>query len=157
MSSDDDTSLSFSSPALTGGIRLHKAELRRFLDELARLVTGGKVIACRVTNDAELRRLNKAYLHKDYPTDVLSFPAAGSNGFAGDIAISIERARAQAAEHGHSLEDELRILMLHGALHLAGMDHEKDSGRMARAENRWRRRLGLPPALMERSGKRSKQ
>src|SRR5690349_10109070 len=54
-------------------------------------------------------------------------------------------------EHGHSLADELRILMLHGALHLAGMDHESDSGEMARAESRWRRRLGLPDGLIERS------
>jgi probable rRNA maturation factor len=153
MSSDDDIPLSFSSPALIGRTRLRKSELRRFLGELTRRVTRGRAMACLVTNDAELRRLNKAYRHKDYPTDVLSFPAAGSNGVAGDVAISIERARAQAAERGHSLEDELRILMLHGALHLAGMDHEKDSGEMARAEARWRRRLGLPFALLERSGK----
>jgi probable rRNA maturation factor len=153
MPPDDDIPLSFSSPALTGGTRLRKTELRRFLGELTRRVTRGRAIACLVTNDAELRRLNKAYLHKDYPTDVLSFPATAGNGFAGDVAISIERARAQAAEYGHSLEDELRILMLHGALHLAGMDHERDSGEMARAEARWRRRLGLPSALLERSGK----
>jgi probable rRNA maturation factor len=153
MSSDDDIPLSFSSPALIGRKTLRKAELRRFLGELTRRVTRGRGIACLVTNDAELRRLNKTYLRKDYATDVLSFPPATGNGFAGDVAISIDRARTQAAEHGHSLEDELRILMLHGALHLAGMDHEKDSGEMARAEARWRRRLGLPSALLERSDK----
>jgi probable rRNA maturation factor len=87
----------------------------------------------------------------DQATDVLSFPAAKANGVAGDIAISIDRARIQAAERGHSLSDELRILMLHGALHLAGMDHESDSGEMARAESRWRKRLGLPDGLIERS------
>ena len=65
----------------------------------------------------------------------------------------IDRARRQAAEHGHSLEDELRILILHGALHLAGLDHEKDAGRMARSEARWRQRLGLPTGLIERAGK----
>ena len=70
---------------------------------------------------------------------------------AGDIAISIDRARVQAAEHGHSVADELRILMLHGALHLAGMDHETDSGEMAQAELRWRKRLGLPGGLLERT------
>jgi len=57
----------------------------------------------------------------------------------------------QAAQHGHSLADELRILMLHGALHLAGMDHETDRGEMAQAEVRWRKRLGLPDGLIERA------
>lgn len=69
----------------------------------------------------------------------------------GEIAISLDRAAAQAAEYGHSLADELRILMLHGALHLAGYDHENDSGEMARAELRWRKRFGLPIALIERA------
>ena len=111
----------------------------------------GRTIACLIADDAELRRLNRQFRGKNYATDVLSFPAAEPNGLAGDIAISIDRARAQAAEHGHSLDDELRILMLHGALHLAGMDHETDSGEMARAEARWRKRLGLPGGLIERS------
>ncbi len=131
---------------------MRKAELRRFLAELTRRVTRGRSIACLVTTDAELRRLNRQYRKKDRATDVLSFPSAENNGFAGDLAISLDRARAQAAEHKHSLEDELRILMLHGALHLAGMDHEKDAGEMAKAETRWRRRLGLPSGLIERSG-----
>ena len=69
----------------------------------------------------------------------------------GEIAISVDRARAQAAQHGHSLADELRILMLHGALHLAGFDHASDSGEMARAEARWRKRFGLPDSLIERA------
>ena len=72
-------------------------------------------------------------------------------GSIGEIAISIDRAAAQAKECGHSLADELRILMLHGALHLAGMDHESDSGEMARAEGRWRKKLGLPDGLIERA------
>ena len=131
---------------------MRKAELRRFLAELTRRVTRGRTISCLVTNDAELRRMNKQYRRKDRATDVLSFPSAEGNGFAGDVAISLDRARAQAAEHGHSLENELRILMLHGALHLAGLDHEKDAGEMARAEIRWRRKLGLPVGLIERSG-----
>lgn len=148
MSSDDDIPLLFSPPS-----RMRKTELRRFLAELTRRVVRGRTIACLVTNDAELRRMNKEYLRKDYATDVLSFPSTGGNGFAGDVAISIDRARAQATEQGHSLENELRILMLHGALHLAGMDHEKDSGAMARAEARWRRKLGLPAGLIERTQK----
>ncbi len=147
MSSDDDIPLLFSPAA-----RMRKTELRRFLAELTRRVTRGRTISCLVTNDAELRRMNKQYRRKDRATDVLSFPSAEGNGFAGDVAISLDRARAQAAGHGHSLENELRILMLHGALHLAGMDHEKDAGEMARAEIRWRRKLGLPVGLIERSG-----
>jgi probable rRNA maturation factor len=69
----------------------------------------------------------------------------------GDIAISIQRARTQAREYHHALEAEIRILMLHGVLHLLGMDHESDSGQMKRTEVRWRRKLGLPIGLIERS------
>ena len=90
---------------------------------------------------------------------MLSFPAvhitaeprpSGSDVPLGDIAISLPRARAQAREFGHKPEQEIQILMLHGVLHLLGMDHERDRGRMARAEKRWRARLGLPNSLIER-------
>ena len=131
--------------------RVDREELRGFLGEITRRIARGRTIACLIANDAEVRRLNRFFRGKDQATDVLSFPPANPNGAAGDIAISIDRARIQAAEHGHSLADELRILMLHGALHLAGMDHESDSGEMARAESRWRKRLGLPDGLIERS------
>jgi probable rRNA maturation factor len=70
----------------------------------------------------------------------------------GDIAISIDRARAQAREFGHAVDDEICILILHGVLHLMGMDHERDGGDMARAEAEWRRKLRLPSALIERVG-----
>jgi len=146
MSDPDDIPLLFSTPS-----RVRKAELREFLTEITERITGGRSISCLIAGDAELRRWNKAFRRRDYATDVLSFPADAGNGHAGDVAISIDRARAQAAEHGHSLSDELRILMLHGALHLAGMDHETDSGEMARAEARWRKRFGLPASLIERS------
>ena len=73
-----------------------------------------------------------------------------SGGFLGDIAISLGRARAQAREFGHAIEQEVQILMLHGVLHLMGHDHETDSGAMARAEKRWRAKLGLPNGLIER-------
>lgn len=131
-------------------MRVRKAELRAFLAVLVERVTRGRKISCLVAGDAELRRLNRRFLGKDYATDVLAFRAAGTDGVAGDLAISAGRARAQAAEHGHSLETELRILMLHGALHLAGMDHETDRGEMERAEMRWRKRLGLPSGLIGR-------
>jgi len=103
-----------------------------------------------ITDDRELERLNRMFLGNDYPTDVLSFPAEGP-GPIGELAISIERARQQAEEHGHSPADEIRILMLHGVLHLLGMNHENDRGAMAQAEKRWRREFGLPVGLIERS------
>ena len=81
---------------------------------------------------------------------MLSFPEHGPDGFLGEIAISVERATAQARRYGHSMLQELRILMLHGVLHLTGMDHETDGGRMARAEARWRKKLSLPGSLTER-------
>lgn len=147
MSSDDIPPLFHTSR------KMRRTELRRFLDEVIRRVARGRSIACLVTGDAELRRLNRRFRGKNSATDVLSFPSASRNGFAGDLAISVDRARRQAAEHGHSLEDELRILILHGALHLTGLDHEKDAGRMARSEARWRQRLGLPVGLIERAAK----
>src|SRR5258706_7428502 len=133
--------------------KMRRNELRRFLDEVVRRVVRGRSIACLVTGDAEVRRLNRRFRGKNSATDVLSFPSSEKNGFAGDLAISVDRARRQAAEHGHSLEDELRILSLHGALHLTGLDHANDAGRMARSEARWRRRLRLPTGLIERARK----
>jgi probable rRNA maturation factor len=130
--------------------------LRRFAQALQTSVARGCAFDCLITNDAELRRLNREFRGQDAATDVLSFPAGplpdgrGSEIMLGDLAISLPRARAQAAALGHNLELELQILMLHGVLHLAGMDHETDSGRMARAEKRWRIRLGLPAGLIER-------
>ncbi len=100
---------------------------------------------CLITSDSELQRLNAQFRGKDYPTDVLSFP--GTN----DLAVSYQRARAQAREFGHQPADEIKILMLHGVLHLLGMDHETDSGQMARRESLWRGKLGLPNSLIQRS------
>ena len=116
-------------------------------------VVRGRTFACLITTDRELQRLNRTFRRKDYPTDVLSFPAsaAGSEDrYLGDLAISWQRAREQAREFGHDIETEIQLLMLHGALHLSGMDHETDRGRMSRAETRWRRTLQLPAGLIER-------
>ncbi len=118
--------------------------------EIRQTVAGGRGFLCLVTDDRELRRLNRQFLGHDEPTDVLSFPEPGPDGFLGEMAISVDRARDQARACGHSLDDEVRILMLHGLLHLLGMDHAADRGRMARAEKRWRKKLGLPSSLIER-------
>jgi probable rRNA maturation factor len=155
---------------------LRRAAIERFAGRLRKDVAKGRAFDILITGDAELRRLNRDFRGQDYATDVLSFPAAGqqtlpdgrgSDGsrteprpgyplagapapFLGDIAISLARARAQAREFGHSIEQEIQILMLHGVLHLCGHDHESDSGAMARAEKRWRASLGLPNGLIER-------
>jgi probable rRNA maturation factor len=135
--------------------RVPRAELRGFLSEVTKRVARGRGVVCLITDDSELRRLNRQFRGKNRATDVLSFPSDPANGAShgalGEIAISIDRATEQAVERGHSLTDELRILMLHGLLHLSGFDHETDSGEMARAEMRWRKRLGLPAGLIERS------
>jgi len=143
---DDDTALLFHHPSR----RVGRTKLRAFLAELTERVVGGRNVTCLITTDRKLRALNRKFLGHDYATDVLSFPSQESNDSLGEIAISFDRAVAQASEFGHAVEDELRILMLHGVLHLAGMDHEADSGAMARTETRWRKRLGLPPGLIER-------
>ncbi len=129
---------------------LARGRLREFAAEIRSSVVRGARFSCLLTDDRELRRLNREFLGKDYPTDVLAFPEPGPDGFLGELAISVDRARDQALALGHALEDEIRILMLHGLLHLAGMDHEKDRGRMARAENKWRGHFGLPVGLIER-------
>jgi probable rRNA maturation factor len=124
----------------------------RFARKLQAEAAKGTAFDCLIAGDGELRRLNRQFRGIDRATDVLSFPApAGSGaGSLGDIAISWSRARVQARRFGHSAECEVRILMLHGVLHLLGLDHHVDGGRMARAEKRWRERLGLPAGLIER-------
>ncbi len=104
-----------------------------------------------LTTSRDIRALNRRFRSKDEPTDVLSFPAIASDGFAGDIVISAEIARRNARELRHAAADEVKILVLHGILHLAGYDHETDNGRMARKEARLRKELDLPLSLIERA------
>lgn len=132
----------------------HRRALKNFVRQASSRVGGGSSFTCLVTNDNQLRRLNREFLGHDYATDVLSFPALEKNGNLGELAISVERAQAQAREFGHSLLDEMQILILHGLLHLTGMDHEKDRGEMARAERKWRRELGLRSTLIARARQR---
>jgi probable rRNA maturation factor len=130
---------------------LDRSELQRFAHELNIKVAKGHGFHCLITGDADLRRWNREFLKKDYPTDVLSFPAEGPS--LGDIAISRHRAASQAVEFGHTLDEELKLLMLHGLLHLTGLDHERDRGEMARTERRWRVKLGLSAGLTERAAR----
>lgn len=110
-----------------------------------------------ITSNAKMRRLNRDFRGKDKPTDVLSFPARqnGNVRLAGDIAISKEIARRNAKALGHSLGTELKVLLLHGLLHLAGHDHERDRGEMAALEQKLRAKLKLPTGLIERISRRS--
>jgi probable rRNA maturation factor len=125
---------------------LRRTAIERFARRLQKEVAHGAPFDTLITGDAELRRLNRDFLQKDYATDVLSFPAGEMGTGLGDLAISLARARAQAREFHHPTETEIQVLMLHGVLHLMGHDHEIDRGRMARLEKRWRARLGLPGA-----------
>lgn len=152
--SDPDTS-SLSRRVVFRGryAQLPRQPLQEFAHALSRDLLGARDFACLITNHQEMAELNGSFRKKAESTDVLSFPAEASLAaqYAGDIAISIGHARQQAKALGHSLPDEVRVLMLHGALHLAGMDHEIDDGAMQRAEQRWRKRYGLPLTLTERT------
>ena len=119
-------------------------------------------VCVALVSDRRVRALNRAYRHKDYATDVLSFPQPsalspqpflrGPQPFLGDIVIARGVARRQAREARHSEQTELRVLALHGLLHLLGYDHEHDHGRMLRLERRLRRKGGLHEGLIERAG-----
>ncbi|MGB0036615.1 MAG: rRNA maturation RNase YbeY [Candidatus Acidiferrales bacterium] len=154
-------------------VRVSVPELTKFFDLARRRlrVRSGALTICLVT-DAEITRFNRTYRGKKGPTDVLSFPSHGArssdakgkpegkparggvgafsfassnhaSSYLGDIAIAPAVARRNARRFGRSFEDEMRILILHGMLHLMGYDHETDDGRMDRRERRLRRELGI--------------
>lgn len=129
-----------------------KSTLTRFLNRARKAVGITGEIDVLLTTDAEIKRLNRTFRHKNKPTDVLSFPAPDEifEEHAGDLAISLETAARQAASFEHSLGEEIRVLMLHGLLHLSGMDHETDRGEMAAREAELRIELKLPATLIER-------
>jgi probable rRNA maturation factor len=120
-----------------------------------------------LVSDARMRTLNRSYRNKDYATDVLSFPAfakatagkpaakepqgpAAGAEYLGDIVIATGVAQRQADEVGHPVSTELKVLALHGLLHLLGYDHETDAGEMARIEARLRKKAGLKEGLIAR-------
>jgi len=134
---------------------LSPSSLTRFLNR-ARLAVGlrGQVDVL-LTTDSTLRQLNKTFRGKNKPTDVLSFPAPHefAKKHGGDLAISLDTAARQAVTYGHTLADEVKILLLHGLLHLSGEDHETDNGEMATREATLRRKLKLPTTLIERTAR----
>lgn len=132
--------------------QIQKPALARFLTRAKKAAALNGELSVLLADDKQLRQLNKQFRGKNTPTDVLSFPAPEEmSGLAGDLAISIDTAAKQAAEFGHSLNDELRILLLHGVLHLAGYDHEADNGEMAARELELRTKLGLSTNLIDRA------
>ena len=133
---------------------LSRSGLTRFLNRARHAVGLTGEVEVLLTGDTELKRLNRSFRGKNKATDVLSFPAPAeiAEAHAGDLAISLETANRQAAAYGHTLRDEVRILLLHGLLHLAGEDHETDNGEMAARETKLRSGLRLPVTLIERAG-----
>ena len=143
-----------SQPAVLRGQRIPSRQtLARFLREAQTAVKLRGHVSVLLTTDASIRRLNRQFRGKNKATDVLSFPAVvpGPLKIAGDLAISIPTAWRQAEDRGHSLAIEIKVLMLHGLLHLAGYDHETDKGEMARREQKLRATLRLPHGLIERT------
>ncbi len=108
------------------------------------------MVTIALVSDPAMRRLNATFRGADYATDVLSFPSE-TPGVLGDIAIARGVAARQAGTLGHAEMTELRVLALHGLLHLLGYDHEHDRGEMRRAEDRLRRRAGLPAGVIARA------
>jgi probable rRNA maturation factor len=150
--------------------------LARFLHQAQAAVKLRGEVSVLLTTDGAMRKMNRQFRGKNKTTDVLSFPAlepsqvskskagpsagiqlryrekdSGEEKLAGDLAISVERAQRQAADHGHALAMEIKILILHGLLHLSGYDHERDAGEMARRERLLRGRLRLKQGLIERA------
>jgi probable rRNA maturation factor len=130
------------------GRRLKSQALGRWMEKHAPAKARGRVVVAVVT-DATMRRFNRQFRGLDYATDVLSFPSIAP-GSLGEMAIAAGVCRRQAREAGHPETTEMRILALHGLLHLMGYDHETDAGEMRRAEERLRKRAGLPPGLIVR-------
>jgi len=127
--------------------------LGRFVARAGRAAGLRDAVNVLVTTNSKMRSLNSRFRGQDKPTDVLSFPAEAGSGarFAGDIAISAETAAENARRLGHPVSQEIKILVLHGILHLRGYDHERDKGQMDRRERRLRRALRLPVGLIERT------
>ena len=140
-------------------VRLARRPLEQFLRRLQRELGFQEAsVTIALVSDAEIARMNETFRKKKGPTDVLSFPAAPrgkprsspratskqkTDEFLGDIAIAPATARRYARKHGRTLPGELRVLILHGVLHLMGYDHEADRGEMQRVERRLRKRFGL--------------
>ena len=133
------------------GASLSSRGLGTWLARAAPATAKGDVTVALVS-DARMRTLNRSYRNKDYATDVLAF-RSGEDGCLGDIVIATGVASRQADEIGHPVTTELRVLALHGLLHLLGYDHETDEGEMGRVEARLRKKAGLKQGLIARQSR----
>jgi probable rRNA maturation factor len=141
-------------------LALGKRDLNRFLASATEALGLTGEFSVLLTGDKHLRALNLQFRGMDKATDVLSFPAfseVGQTGHGGDLAISLDTAYAQAEDRGHPLQMEVKILILHGLLHLAGYDHETDEGQMRRRESLLRKRFALTEGLVERAERRPRR
>jgi len=130
---------------------ISRARLSRYLLRARRAVRLEGQVDVLLTDDKTVKRLNRDFRGKNKATDVLSFPAGDfAEGIVGDLAVSLDTASKQAKRFGLTLEDEIKTLLLHGLLHLAGYDHETDNGEMAAEETRLRAKLRLPSSLIAR-------
>jgi probable rRNA maturation factor len=121
------------------------------LNDIYNLLTD-KDIELILTTDEEIKEINKQFRNKDKATDVLSFPLEEMPGMPlGSIIISIDTAKKGAEEYGHDVDDEIKLLFLHGLLHLLGYDHETDNGEMRRKEEEIIKKLNLPASLIIRN------
>lgn len=121
--------------------------MARFVRQAKKLAGVSGEVHILVAGNRRIQALNRRFRKKNKPTDVLSFPRDGG----GDIAVSADIARQNATRYRHSAANELKVLVLHGMLHLAGHDHETDNGRMAKLESKLRAKLGLPGSLIGRA------
>jgi probable rRNA maturation factor len=138
------------------------SSLSRWLERVAPSSAHG-TIGVALVSDTRVRALNRTYRRRDYATDVLSFPTGpvpsmlrlDRDGYLGDVVIARGVARRQARDAGHSELAELKVLALHGLLHLLGYDHAADAGEMGRVEERLRRKGGLKEGLIHRASPRA--
>ena len=136
---------------------LSDGTLERFVLRARKVVGLRAPVNVLVTSSSAVRSLNRQFRNQNKPTDVLSFPAPSPTAdsvnrrkLAGEVAICADIALQNSIRLGHPVAQEIKILALHGILHLAGFDHERDNGEMARKEQTLRRALKLPAALIER-------
>ncbi len=130
-------------------VSIDDSVISAFIARLSRDLAPEREFAVVVGSDEAVRRANKQFRGKIGATDVLSFPDDDDERL-GDLLISAARAQRQAGDYGHSVEEEVQTLILHGLLHLLGHDHEADNGEMAAEEERLRKRYRLSAGLIER-------
>jgi len=122
------------------------------LEEIVALLSSQEV-ELTLCDNATIATLNATHRDKDKPTDVLSFPLVSDFDFMplGSLVISVEMAQEVANELGHSVEDEIALLFIHGLLHLLGYDHEIDEGQMRAKEIELIEHFNLPKSLIVRT------